>query len=110
MTYQDGWEINYQMQRRVWESATFLAQAGEGELAEHLVRLCELPDGRWSVFLMELPWSREAENTFTTPQQACEAANALYAIGLDGGRWVIRRWGCQRPEPAAGPSTVAGQG
>ena len=88
----------YQVQRRVRESATYLARADGGELAEYLVRLCELPDGRWLVHLMALPWdSHVAENTFTTAEQACKAADALYAMGLDGGRWDVRRWGSQRP-------------
>ena len=91
----------YQAQRRVRESATYLAQVDNGELAKYLVRLCELPDGRWNVYLMALPWdSREAENTFITAREACEAADALYAMGLDGGRWDIRRWGWRRPEPS----------
>ena len=87
------------------ESATYLAQAGDGELAQYLVRLCELRDGRWVVHLMALPWdsSHVGENTFTTAAQVCEAADALYAMGLDGGRWDIRRWGWRRPEPAGGP-------
>ena len=59
---------DYQVRRRVRESATYLAQAGGGELAQYLVRLCELPEGRWVVHLMALPWdsSHVAENTFTT--------------------------------------------
>jgi hypothetical protein len=44
-----------QQRRRVRESATYLAQAGNGELAEYLVRVCGLPDGRWNVHLMALP-------------------------------------------------------
>jgi hypothetical protein len=97
------------MQRWVRESATYLVQAGEGEFAEYLVRLCELPDGRWGVHLMALPWDDHvAENAFPTAEQACEAADALYAMGLDGGRWDIRRWGWRRPEPAAGEA-IAGQ-
>ena len=84
---------SYQRRRHVRESATYLAQAGDGEFAAYLVRLCELVDGRWSVFLMALPWdNREAENTFAAPQPACEAADALYAMGGDSGRWDIRRW------------------
>ena len=87
------------MRRLVRESATYLAQTGEGELAKYLVRLCELPNGRWNVYLMALPWnSHEAENTFATVAQACDAADALYAMGLDGGRWDVRRWGWRRPE------------
>jgi hypothetical protein len=84
---------DYQVPRRVRESATYLAQAGDGELAEFLVRVCELPDGRWNVHLMALPWedSHVAENTFPTAEQACEAADALYARGLDSGRWDVRR-------------------
>jgi hypothetical protein len=75
-------------------STTYLAEAGAGELAQYLVRLSELPDGRWNVHLMVLRWDkRETENTFAAAEQACEAAGALYAMGLDGGRWEIRRWG-----------------
>jgi hypothetical protein len=102
---------NYQVRPRVRESATYLARASDGELAQYLVRLCELPNGRWNVHLMALPWdSHEAENTFSTAEQACEVADALYAMGLDGGRWDTRRWGWRRPEPAAGPSGAVGQG
>lgn len=101
---------DYQVQRRVRESATYLARGDDGELAEYLVRLCELPDGRWLVHLLALPWdSHVAENTFTTAEQACEAADALYAMGLDGGRWDVRRWGWQRPVgDRAGDRTPAG--
>ena len=75
------------MQRWVRESATYLAQDGAGERAQYVVRLCELPDGRWLVHLMALPWDNHvAENTFTTVGQACQAADVLYAMGLDGGR------------------------
>jgi hypothetical protein len=99
------------MQRRVRESATYLAQAGDGELAQYIVRLCELLDGRWLVHLMALPWDNHvAENTFATAPQACAAADALYAMGLDGGRWDIRRWGWRRPESAAGPAYEVGAG
>ena len=60
---------------------------------------------------MALPWdSHVAENTFATAAQACEAADALYARGVDGGRWDIRRWGWMRPEPAAGPAYATGPG
>lgn len=93
-----SWDDDYRAQRRVRESATYLARAGDGELAQYLVRVCELPDGRWTVFLMALPWDdHQVENTFTTAGQACEAADALYAMGLDSGRWDVRRWGWQRP-------------
>lgn len=99
------------MRRRVRESATYLDAAGDGELAQYLVRLCELPDGRWAVHLMALPWDdRQTENTFATVQLACAAADALYAMGLDGGRWDIRRWGWRRPEPVSGPNATAEQG
>jgi hypothetical protein len=98
------------MRRLVRESATYLAHAGDGELAQYLVRLCELPDGRWNVHLMALPWdSHVAENTFASPEQACEAADALYAMGLDGGRWDVRRWGWQRPPASrAEPNAATG--
>jgi hypothetical protein len=88
------------------ESATYLAQADDSERAEYLVLLCELPDGRWLVHLMALPWDNHvAENTFATAQQACEAADSLYGMGLDGGRWDVRRWGWQRPAPAPAPAS-----
>ncbi|MFI6079226.1 hypothetical protein ACIA5C_47770 [Actinoplanes sp. NPDC051343] len=108
-------EPGYQLQRRVRESATYLAQADGGETAEYLVRVYEMPDGRWRVHLMGLPWdnSHVAENTFATAQQACAAADALYTKGLDGGRWDIRRWGWRRPEPmshrGAGPQAQDGR-
>jgi len=39
---------DYQVRRRVRESATYLARAGDGEVAQYLVRLCELFDaGGW---------------------------------------------------------------
>ena len=98
------------MPRRVRESATYLAQAGDGDVAEYVVRLCELPDGRWIVHLMALPWDNHvAENTFATAEQACQATDALYAMGLDGGRWDIRRWRWRRPEPTATPSAASGR-
>jgi hypothetical protein len=82
----------------VRESATYLARADDGERAEYLVQLCELPGDRWNVHLMALPWdSHAAENTFSSAQQACEAADALYRMGSDDGRWDVRRWGWQRP-------------
>jgi hypothetical protein len=91
-------EWGYEVHRRVRESATYLAKAGDGERAEYLVRVCELPSGRWNVHLMALPWdNHEAENTFASAQKACEAADALYGMGLDDGRWHVRRWGWQRP-------------
>ena len=103
---------DYQQQRRVRESATYLARAGDGELAQYLVRLCELPDGRWLVHLMALPWdSHVAENTFATAELACGAADALYAMGLDGGRWHVRRWGWRRPTAVrANPGVSTGRG
>ena len=92
----------------------YLAQADDGETAEYLVRVCEMPDGRWSVHLMGLPWDNNhvAENTCATAQQACAAADALYTKGLNGGRWEIRRWGWRRPEPMShrGASTQAQDG
>jgi hypothetical protein len=91
-------EWGYEVHRRVRESATYLVRADGGERAEYLVRLCELPDDRWNVHLTALPWdNHETENTFATAQQACEAADALYGMGLDDGRWDVRRWGWQRP-------------
>ena len=101
---------DYQVRRRVRESATYLARAGDGEVAQYLVRVCELPDGRWIVHLMALPWdsSHVTESTFGTPEQACGAADALYAMGVDGGRWDVRRWGWQRPPARANPSTATG--
>ncbi|MCM4083926.1 hypothetical protein [Paractinoplanes hotanensis] len=89
------WNVDYRTRRRVRESATYLA---DGVQAQYLVRVCELTDGRWTVFLMALPWDDcEVENTFATDKEACEAADALYAMGLDGGRWDVRRWSWQRP-------------
>jgi hypothetical protein len=104
--------MDYRMPCRVRESAVYLAEAatdagvgGAVEQAAYLVRLGETPDGTWYVHLMALPWdSHIAENTFATAQQACEAADALYAMGTAGGRWDVRRWGWQRPQPPAGPA------
>jgi hypothetical protein len=106
-------EWGYQEQRRVRESATYLARDGDSERAEYLVRLCELPDGRWCVHLMALPWDsgHVAENTFASAELAGAAADALYGMGLDGGRWDVRRWGWQRPSAAGvnpGPSPGCG--
>jgi hypothetical protein len=94
--------------RRVRESATYLARSGGGELAQYLVRLCELPDGQWLVHLMALPWDGHvSETTFATVQQACEAADTLYAKGRDGGRWDIRHGSWQRPPSQ--PATRSGR-
>jgi hypothetical protein len=59
---------------------------------------------------MALPWDNHvAENTFATAEKACEAADALYAMGLGGGRWDVRRWGWQRPAAAHSGSKTPGQ-
>jgi hypothetical protein len=62
------------------------------------------------VFLMELPWGgHETERLYDTLAEACEDADKVYAMGVDGGRWDVQRWDWQRP-PAARPGASVERG
>jgi hypothetical protein len=81
----------------VHETACFFADGEPGEdppVPEYYLRLGELPDGRWLVNLMEIPWSsNEIEQDFPTVAEACAKADALYRIGTDRGTWRVTQWG-----------------
>lgn len=82
----------------VRETATFMAQIENGELAQYRLLLGELRDGRGYVFLMELPWgAHETERFYDDLAEACEAADTLYQLGQGAGIWRIQRYGWQRP-------------
>lgn len=92
----------------VRETATFLAQIENGELAQYRLLLCELRGGRGYVFLMELPWGgHETERFYDTLAEACDAADTLYQLGEGAGVWRIERYGWQRPAAPAPTGSAA---